>query len=749
MATLVIREPDGSSRDVEFGDELTIGRSEGSGLQLSEGGVSRRHATLTVEADGRVWVEDLGSAHGTFLDGAPLEERSLLEPGSSLQIGDYTLELRRPRARPARPPSGSERPVRRPRPAAGADASASEGGEGARPGGRPRSPAGGGSALARRPSSDDAVPRGPHLKGLTGPWLNRTWVVRGSLMVGRQEGVGLLIDDASVSRQHAEITVGSEGAEVRDLGSANGSALNGQPLGPDPEPLMDGDALLFGNIEFTYSDGASSRSLPVRSRPGRAVPSRRGASGVQRAGGDDDGGGMPPDRKRLMIVGGSVFGALLLLVIVLGLVNDTAAPPPAVSQSAGPRAQSPEQRLKELISRCRTHASLELGTPDWARAGEACNAALDIDPINEEAITLTKKITLEKDASDLFIRAERALSRNNGEEALSLFQAIPKESGYFGRARTQVVDALERVKRKHLEDCKVYIRNDKWKAAADSCEKHMNLACSSIPRDQFVPPVGYTLSLRPRRGRNEWKPTNADFIRFWNAREKAGLGNEPWNCPATDLFRVEEETNTPKLEVTAIINKRYSDKVVQRALLEYWEGKAGESAALFQRARNQVEKAAIHNEIDQLKRQVENIFQLYQNGQASLQAEDPERAAESFKEALAMDQELMQDPTYKNLPSFYRTSMQKDLADQAYHRGRFWADRRDIRKGCTVWKLGFSFFSGNIDLNKAVRFCSEQALAALNSANGCDALEHAQTLAVDGDGVIERVRAKKAEFGCL
>ena len=747
MATLVIREPDGSSRDVEFGDELTIGRAEGCGLQLSEGGVSRRHATLTVEADGRVWVEDLGSAHGTFLDGTPLEERGLLEPGVPLQIGDYTLELRRPRAaRPPRAGSGPERPVRRPRPGAGGDAPPS-GVEAARPGGRPRSPPGGGSALARRPA-EDAGPRGPHLKGLTGPWLNRTWVIRGTLVVGRQEGVGLLVDDASVSRQHAEITVGPEGAQVRDLGSANGSALNGQPLGPDPEPLMDGDALLFGSIEFTYSDGASaSRALPVRSRPGRTVPSRRGAPAAPTGG--EDGEGMSPERRRALIVGSSVFGGLLLIVVVLGLVKDTSKPPPSASRAAATRQQTPESRLKELLSRCRTHASLELGNPDWGRAEEACNAALDIDPIHEEAIALTKKITLEKEASDLFTRAERALSRNNGEEALALFQAIPRESGYFGRARTQVTDALERVKRKHLDDCKVYVRNDKWREAAEACEKHMNLACSSIPREQFVPPVGYTLSLRPRRGRNEWRPTNADFVRFWNARERGGKGGEPWTCPASDLFRIEEETNTPKSEVTAIINKRFPDKVVQRALLEYWEGKAGEASALLQRVRNTVEKAPIHAEVDQLKRMVENIFQLYQNGQASLQAEDPERASEAFREALALDQELMLDPVYKNLPSFYRTSMQKDLADASYQRGRFWADRRDIRKGCAVWKLGFSFFSGNIDLNKAVRFCSEQALMALNAANNCDALEHAGALAVEGDGVLERVGAKKAEFGCL
>ena len=54
------------------------------------------------------------------------------------------------------------------------------------------------------------------------------------------------IDDARVSRQHLEIFAKSDGLYVRDLGSANGSWLNGRQLGGEPVRLEDGAEILVG-----------------------------------------------------------------------------------------------------------------------------------------------------------------------------------------------------------------------------------------------------------------------------------------------------------------------------------------------------------------------------------------------------------------------------------------------------------------------------------------------------------------------
>ena len=47
MATLVVRYPDGRTEEFPLEASVTVGRAEGNGLVLAEGGVSRRHATFT------------------------------------------------------------------------------------------------------------------------------------------------------------------------------------------------------------------------------------------------------------------------------------------------------------------------------------------------------------------------------------------------------------------------------------------------------------------------------------------------------------------------------------------------------------------------------------------------------------------------------------------------------------------------------------------------------------------------------
>ncbi|MBI3948359.1 MAG: FHA domain-containing protein [Armatimonadetes bacterium] len=65
--------------------------------------------------------------------------------------------------------------------------------------------------------------------------------------VGRQ-GTDVLLADPSVSRQHAAITL-EERCTVEDLGSTNGTKVNGQRLAPhEPFPLADGDELAFGAV---------------------------------------------------------------------------------------------------------------------------------------------------------------------------------------------------------------------------------------------------------------------------------------------------------------------------------------------------------------------------------------------------------------------------------------------------------------------------------------------------------------------
>jgi len=88
------------------GGETLIGRGEGCAIVVTEGLVSRRHARIVLDG-GRPYLEDLGSANGTYVNLARLEGRALLFPGDLVFIGMAELEIIR-RADEAPPPA---RPV--------------------------------------------------------------------------------------------------------------------------------------------------------------------------------------------------------------------------------------------------------------------------------------------------------------------------------------------------------------------------------------------------------------------------------------------------------------------------------------------------------------------------------------------------------------------------------------------------------------------------------------------------------------
>jgi pSer/pThr/pTyr-binding forkhead associated (FHA) protein len=71
-----------------------------------------------------------------------------------------------------------------------------------------------------------------------------------TLLVGRDEGVDVLIDEPLVSRQHARIERRGEDFRVVDLGSTNLTRLNGEPV--REALLRHGDEVRFGRARCTF-----------------------------------------------------------------------------------------------------------------------------------------------------------------------------------------------------------------------------------------------------------------------------------------------------------------------------------------------------------------------------------------------------------------------------------------------------------------------------------------------------------------
>ena len=201
----------------------TIGRQDGNTIVLDDGRLSRQHARID-PGPGGLTLTDLGSANGTRLNGRRVSGTQSLRPGDQLQLGETTIVV--------------------------------EGGVTATPNG---------NATAPVPPTAAATTPLPPRRGETTPRLileggGRVFPVdQTSLVIGRQAGSGITLADTQASRQHARIEVRSGQLTVTDLGSANGTRVNGMPISA-PTTLRDGDQLQIGTSQFRVegSGGAAA-----------------------------------------------------------------------------------------------------------------------------------------------------------------------------------------------------------------------------------------------------------------------------------------------------------------------------------------------------------------------------------------------------------------------------------------------------------------------------------------------------------
>lgn len=96
-ATLVVVVGPGRSpgSTVALSGPTVAGRDAASGVRLdADEFASSQHARLEPARDG-VWVEDLSSTNGTFVEGEQITGRTLLRPGETVRVGQTELRLER------------------------------------------------------------------------------------------------------------------------------------------------------------------------------------------------------------------------------------------------------------------------------------------------------------------------------------------------------------------------------------------------------------------------------------------------------------------------------------------------------------------------------------------------------------------------------------------------------------------------------------------------------------------------------
>jgi pSer/pThr/pTyr-binding forkhead associated (FHA) protein len=233
---LVVVPSDGSPYDVPLGAALELGRDPAAGLALPDGHVSWRHARLAPHPDG-VEVRDLESSNGTFVNDVRIMDTVVVEPGGRLLVGDTTIEV----AASARFDTAVA-PAVRP-----TDTLASE---------LPSAP------------EPPAAPAPPALvvEVVGADGTSRVLPLEAPLEVGRDPAAGLVLDDQLVSRLHVRLTPGDGEVTVDDLGSRNGTFVNGTRI-EAPASAGPGDSVLVGGTTLVVGLAATGTSEARPSEP--------------------------------------------------------------------------------------------------------------------------------------------------------------------------------------------------------------------------------------------------------------------------------------------------------------------------------------------------------------------------------------------------------------------------------------------------------------------------------------------------
>lgn len=177
-----------------------VGRDPTADILLSDGTVSRRHAQVIIE-ENTAFVEELGSTNGTKVNGQPISvgERIPLGTGAEVRFGNITLILDLP--------EDFETPQ------------------------------------VAVPSSEDVA---AYLVSATDPGQRYPLRV-GANKIGRRDSNDIVLPDPYVSGQHAMLEISGATARLTDLGSTNGTFIEGNRLAPNmPTVITEETAFTLG-----------------------------------------------------------------------------------------------------------------------------------------------------------------------------------------------------------------------------------------------------------------------------------------------------------------------------------------------------------------------------------------------------------------------------------------------------------------------------------------------------------------------
>lgn len=403
MYKVTVRSPDGSETHYPLGADqgLIIGRDEGADIILDSKRVSRRHARLYTSGT-QLHIEDLESQNGVFVGGARITGTSEFRAGPPIEIGEFTLRVKR---------------------------------------------------------EDPLAPENSYAGQLHGygPWEGKTLQLpREKGIVGRDATADMTVESESVSRRHAEIRYGgAQGYFVQDLGSSNGTFINGARLPANVErPLRPNDRLNFGDTGWLVT--------PQTAQDTKAESTSN-------------------FRRFLLFVVAAVIvlgGILYVLDHIPKTVVENREPPPT-----GPSA----------IDKCQQ--SIADQNPKWAEAVKECSEAYDEEPFVERRGYL-RQAKREANFKAIFDSCESKAQVGSDRDAIECFFGIDMNSWYFPKAKLEVHQLAARLLKTDEVACRAAVRQKNNDKIVEHCREYLRYQCHNGVDKELQPPFEKALAAK-------------------------------------------------------------------------------------------------------------------------------------------------------------------------------------------------------------------------------------------------------------
>jgi len=218
IATLQWNDSNNIDQSLDLGEEtISIGRSKDNDIAILDKRISRYHAEITYDGKDHI-INDLDSINGVLINDVRINNSGQLSNGTKIKIGPIQLTYRTVKHETK-------------------------------------------GLLQQIRTTTIVVPEKqylPHLEVISGAQIGVIFELElDEITIGRSNvnnPSDFMLKDRAVSRPHAKITKESDKYLITDLGSANGTIINGKQIS-EPILLSDKDAIEIGETEMIFHVG--------------------------------------------------------------------------------------------------------------------------------------------------------------------------------------------------------------------------------------------------------------------------------------------------------------------------------------------------------------------------------------------------------------------------------------------------------------------------------------------------------------